>query len=72
MNTIRILCSNGDNTYQYNPETQMEEATTKFNELKSSGYTMFAVNPETKETELVENLFQNCPQVIAVPQISGG
>jgi hypothetical protein len=72
MNTIRILSSNGDNTYQYNPETQLEEATAKFNELKCKGYTMFAVDLETKETELIENLFKNCPQVIAVPQISGG
>lgn len=72
MNTIRILCSKGDNTYQYNPETQMEEATAKFNELKSSGHVMFAVDPETKETELIENLFKNCPQIIAVPQIAGG
>ena len=72
MNTIRILCSKGDDTYQYNPETQLEEATTKFNELKSSGYTMFSVDPDTKETELIESLFKNCPQVIAVPQIAGG
>ena len=48
MNTIKILSISGDNAYQYDPETQMEEATAKFNELKSSGHTMFAVDPETK------------------------
>lgn len=72
MNTIRILCSKGDNRFEYDPETQMDEAVTKFNELKSKGHTMFAVDPDTKETTLVEELFKTHVQVVAVPQIAGG
>jgi len=72
MNTIKILGSSGDKTFAYNPETQMEEATARFEQLKNSGYTLFGVDPETKDTTLVDTLFKEQVQVVAVPRISGG
>ena len=73
MITIRVLSGRGDNAFTYQ-DTQLEEAQTKFQELQNEGCTMFAVDPETKETTLVKELFKDCPvtEVIAVPQIAGG
>ncbi len=74
MNTIRIMNKKGDDTLKFNPNNpvQVAEAEQKFNELKGQGYSMFSVDPETKETTLVKEFFKDLPQVVAVPQISGG
>jgi hypothetical protein len=64
----------GDTAFEYDPQVDVEfkEAEQKFDELKKSGHTMFSVDPETKETELVTQLFKTTPQVVAVPRIQGG
>lgn len=69
--TIRVLDHTGDTSFQYDSELALEEAATKFRELKGNGFTLFSVDPDTKETTLVEELFP-APQFIAIPQISGG
>jgi hypothetical protein len=72
--SIRVLGSAGDTPLEYNPEVDVEfkQATDKFHELQGRGFSMFAVDPETKETTLIQDLFKTTPQVVAIPQISGG
>jgi hypothetical protein len=72
MNTIRILNKSGDSPYQYDPETELDVAREKFHQLQSNGFTLFGVDPETKETVQIDQLFKENVQVVAVPQISGG
>jgi hypothetical protein len=73
-NTIRVLGTGGDTPFQYDPaiETEFQKAQTKFEELGKAGFTLFSVDPETKDTTLIDKLFQKHVQVIAVPQVSGG
>ena len=72
--TIRTMSSKGDDTLTYDPEVQTEfqQAVERFNEMKAKGMTMFSVDPETKETKLVNDLFKTDVQVIGIPQIQGG
>lgn len=74
MNTIKVIGASGDTPMQYDPEVaeMMALAVQKFDELKSNGYTLFNVNPETHETEMIDQLFKEHVEVIAIPQISGG
>lgn len=74
MNIIKVVGASGDTPLQYNPEVaeDMALAVKKFDELKSKGYTLFNVNPETHETEIVDQLFKEHVEVVAIPQISGG
>jgi len=71
---IRIMGKSGDTAFEYDPQVDVEfkKAEEQFDQLKQSGHTMFSVDPETKETELVTQLFKTTPQVVAVPQIQGG
>jgi len=72
--SIRVIGRTGDTPFEYDPQVDVEfkQATDKFHELHRNGFSMFAVDPETKETELIHDLFKTTPQVVAVPQISGG
>lgn len=68
MITIKVLSTQGDNIFQF---TEVAEAQPKVLELRAAGHTLFSIDPETKETTLVNELFPDA-QVIAIPQISGG
>jgi hypothetical protein len=72
--TIKVMSMKGDTPYTYDPEveTEFKAAQAHFSELKGQGMTMFSVNPDTKETKLVDELFKTDVQVIGIPQIQGG
>lgn len=72
--TIKNLSHKGDTAYEYDPEvdTEFKAAQEHFNALKAKGMTMMAVDPDTKETRLVDELFKTDVQVIGIPMIQGG
>jgi hypothetical protein len=72
--TIKVMTMKGDTPFSYDPEveTEFKAAQEHFNQLKGNGMTMFSVDPDTKETKLVDELFKTDVQVIGIPQIKGG
>ncbi len=73
-NIMRVMGSMGDTTIEWDPELHSETmvAELQFNRYKEAGCTIFSVDPETKDTQLVDHFFAQTRQLVVVRPIAGG